>query len=215
MGKIVVLMGKSACGKDTVFKMLKEEEALSLRRIVPYTTRPMREGEEDGQEYFFVTAERFEEMLAQGKVIESRTYQTVHGPWTYFTAMDGQICLEEHSCLLIATLEAYNSFVRYFGQDAVLPVLITLEDGERLQRALDRERRQDHPRYEEMCRRFLADSEDFNAEKIACAGIDRSFENTELIKCEREICEYIQEALSREASEKKRNNPLEANKAVV
>lgn len=204
MGKIVVLMGKSACGKDTVFKMLKEEEALSLRRIVPYTTRPMREGEEDGQEYFFVTAERFEKMRAQGNVIEFRTYQTIHGPWTYFTAMDGQINLEEHSCLLIATLEAYNSFVRYFGQDAVLPVLITLEDGERLQRALDRERRQDHPRYEEMCRRFLADSEDFNAEKIARAGIDRSFENTELIKCEREICEYIQEALLGGASEKKR-----------
>ncbi len=204
MGKVVVLMGKSACGKDTIFNMLKEEKALSLHRIVPYTTRPMRDGEKDGREYFFVPAEQFEEMRGQGKVIESRTYQTIHGPWTYFTAMDGQICLEKHSCLLIATLEAYNSFVRYFGRDAVLPVLITLEDGERLQRALDRERRQEHPGYEELCRRFLADSRDFDEENIARAGIVKSFENRDLIQCEQEICEYIQEALSREVSEKKK-----------
>lgn len=196
MGKIIVLMGKSACGKDTIYKMLKEEKTLSLQQIVPYTTRPAREGEENGQEYFFVTEDHFEQLRAQGRVIEYRTYQTIHGPWTYFTAMDDQMDLEHHSCLLIATLEAYNSFVRYFGPDAVLPVLITLEDGERLQRALDRERRRDHPGYEEMCRRFLADSADFSAENIALAGIARSFENMELEKCEKEICEYIREALT-------------------
>ncbi|MCD8325185.1 MAG: guanylate kinase [Lachnospiraceae bacterium] len=203
MGKIFVLMGKSACGKDTIFKMLIEEKGLALRQITLYTTRPMREEEENGREYFFVTEDSFEEFLAQGKVIEYRTYQTVHGPWTYFTALDGQIDLERRSYLLIATLEAYNSFVQYFGKDAVVPVLITLEDGERLQRALDRERRQDLPRYEEMCRRFLADSEDFCEENIARAGISESFENRELIECELKICEYIRKALSGKGSEKK------------
>lgn len=196
MGKIIVLMGKSACGKDTIFNMLQREDSLKLKRIVPYTTRPMREGEENGREYFFVTGERFEQMRRQGQVIECRTYQTVHGPWTYFTAQDEQLDLEQGSCLTIATLEAYNSFVQYFGSEKVLPLLITLEDGVRLQRALDRERAQEHPRYEEMCRRFLADSEDFSEENIAKAGILRRFENRELSGCVREICDYIHDALA-------------------
>ncbi len=196
MGKIIVLMGKSACGKDTLFHMLQRQESLKLKQIIPYTTRPMREGEEDGKEYFFVTAERFEEMRAAGQVIEHRTYQTVHGPWTYFTAQDGQFDLTKDSYLLIATLEAYNSFVQYFGKEKVLPVLVTLEDGVRLQRALDREQEQEQPKYEEMCRRFLADSVDFSEEKIAEAAIDRRFENRELSGCVREICDYIRGSLS-------------------
>lgn len=195
MGKIIVIMGKSACGKDTIFNLLKREQNLNLEQIVPYTTRPMREGEENGREYFFVTGEQFELMRRQGRVIEYRTYQTVHGPWTYFTAQDEQLDLERGSCLLIATLEAYNSFVRCFGSERVLPVLITLEDGVRLQRALDRERAQEQPRYEEMCRRFLADSEDFSEENIAKAGILRRFENRELSGCVREIRDYIYDAL--------------------
>lgn len=195
MGKIIVIMGKSACGKDTIFGLLKREQNLNLKQIVPYTTRPMREGEENGREYFFVTGEQFELMRRQGRVIEYRTYQTVHGPWTYFTAQDEQLDLERGSCLLIATLEAYNSFVRCFGSENVLPVLITLEDGVRLQRALDRERAQEQPRYEEMCRRFLADSEDFSEENIAKAGILRRFENRELSGCVREIRDYIYDAL--------------------
>ncbi len=195
MGKIIVLMGKSACGKDTIFNLLQQEERLKLKRIVPYTTRPMREGEENGREYFFVTEAQFETMRDQGRVIEHRTYQTVHGPWTYFTAQDEQIDLERDSYLLIATLEAYNSFARYFGKERVLPVMVTLEDGVRLQRALDREREQEQPRYEEMCRRFLADCEDFSEENIAKAGIDRRFENRKLKECVGEIRDYIRASL--------------------
>ncbi len=52
-------------------------------------------------------------------------------------------------------------------------MLIELDDGIRLQRALNRERTQAEPKYAEMCRRFLADSEDFSQEKIERAGISR------------------------------------------
>ena len=53
MGKMVYLMGKSSTGKDTVYKRLLEKEELKLETIVPYTTRPIRAGEEQGEEYFF------------------------------------------------------------------------------------------------------------------------------------------------------------------
>ena len=55
MGKIFCLMGKSSTGKDTIFKRLTEDEELNLKTIVSYTTRPIRDGEEEGKEYFFAT----------------------------------------------------------------------------------------------------------------------------------------------------------------
>ena len=55
MGKIFCLMGKSSTGKDTIYKRLLEDQELGLQRIVPYTTRPIREGEQEGVEYHFVS----------------------------------------------------------------------------------------------------------------------------------------------------------------
>lgn len=46
-------MGKSASGKDTIFKQIKERMP-NLKTIVIYTTRPIREGEQEGVEYYFV-----------------------------------------------------------------------------------------------------------------------------------------------------------------
>jgi len=71
--------------------------------------------------------------------------------------------------------------------------LIELDDGIRLQRALDRERKEEHPKYKEMCRRFLADCEDFSEEKIQEAGICRRFYNEDLEQCLTEIVAYIAE----------------------
>ncbi len=75
-----------------------------------------------------------------------------------------------------------------------MPVYIELDDGVRLQRALDRELGQEKPKYEEMCRRFLADSADFSEEKLAAAGIRDRFENTDLTKCLKAITKHLKEA---------------------
>ena len=67
MAKIYVLMGKSASGKDTVYHRLLADGALNLKPVVLYTTRPRREGEEDGRDYYFVDAVRMQELDAAGK----------------------------------------------------------------------------------------------------------------------------------------------------
>ena len=193
MGKIFYIMGKSASGKDTIYKELIEKMP-KFHSIVPYTTRPMREGEKDGVEYFFVDQERFDEMMDEEKIIEFRSYNTKCGIWTYFTADDGQVDLENADYLGIGTLESYVKMREYYGKENVCPVYIEVEDGERLARALKRERGQEIPRYEEMCRRFLADQEDFSEEKIAAAGITRKFQNVDLEECVEEIAEYIRQA---------------------
>ena len=191
MGNIYCLMGKSASGKDTIYNRLLAMEKLHLRRVVPYTTRPMRSGETDGQTYFFCTEQQVEEFEAAGKIIELRAYHTVYGIWKYFTADDGQICLAESDYLMIGTLEAYEQIRDYFGAEKVCPVYVEVDDGLRLQRALDRERAQDQPKYAEMCRRFLADEEDFSEENLERAGITKRFQNTDLDQVTQEIASYI------------------------
>ncbi len=191
-------MGKSSSGKDTIFKELQrqgEDSAaggLECSVIVPYTTRPIRAGEQDGVEYFFTDEAEFQKLQAAGKVIEHREYDTVHGLWRYFTVDDGQFHPEgEQDYIMIGTLEGCRSLRNYFGAEKVLPVLIELDDGERLQRALERERQQEHPKYEELCRRFLADSADFAEENILEAGVERRFRNDDLKRCLEEIISYI------------------------
>ena len=107
MGKIYCLLGKSSSGKDTLFKMLLEESGLSLKTIVPYTTRPIRVGEQEGVEYHFVTEETQKKLEAEGKIIELRAYDTICGVWKYFTVDDGQIDLATDNYLVIGTLESY------------------------------------------------------------------------------------------------------------
>ena len=192
MGKIFYLMGKSSSGKDTMFKKLIEDKSLKLKTIVGYTTRPMREGERDGVEYFFVDEEKMLSLEAEGKVIERRSYNTVHGIWSYFTVDDGQVDLESaDKYLLIGTLESYEKVRNYYGKENLVPLYISVDDGVRLQRALDRERQQDKPKYAEMCRRFLADEADFAKENIDRCEIRVSYENVDLESCYRAICDRI------------------------
>ena len=190
MGKIYYVMGKSSSGKDTIYKKMLERHPW-FRTIVPYTTRPIREGERDGVEYFFVDEERLREMQESEQVIEVRSYNTKCGIWTYFTADDGQIDLDAHDYLVIGTLVSYRALREYFGEEKLIPVYIEVDDGLRLARAVERERRQAEPKYTELCRRFLADEEDFSEENLSRAGITRRFENRDLDACLEEIEEYI------------------------
>ena len=72
-----------------------------------------------------------------------------------------------------------------------MPIYIEVDDGERLERAVKRERSQQEPKYAELCRRFLADEIDFKEENILAAGIERRYENDCLEHCICEIKEMI------------------------
>lgn len=190
MGKIFFVMGKSSSGKDTIYKKLQERDK-SLKTVVPYTTRPIREGETEGVEYFFVGQDQLDRMRDEGRIIEERSYNTRCGVWTYFTADDGQINLEKNDYLIIGTLVSYGALQRYFGRDRIVPVYIQVEDGERLSRALARERKEPGPRYAELCRRYLADEEDFSEARLEETGIYTRFENDNLEECLKKISAYI------------------------
>ena len=192
MGKIYYMMGKSSSGKDTIYKDIRKDLP-ELKTLTLYTTRPMREGEKDGVEYYFVTDEILEKYREEGKIIELRTYQTVYGDWKYATIDDGQINLDENDYLMIGTLESYIKTKEYYGNENLIPLYIEVEDKERLMRAIVREQQQDHPGYEEGCRRFLADQKDFSEDNLKKAGITRRYQNDDKVRCKEEIVEVIRD----------------------
>ncbi len=188
MHHLFYLMGKSASGKDSLYKLLLER--LPLLPLVLCTTRPQRAHEQDGTDYHFIGEAALSALRKDGLLIEERTYHTVMGDWTYCTARNS-VPLEQGDCLGIGTLESYEKLRAYFGSEAVVPLYIEVEDGLRLQRALDRERAQEAPNYAELCRRFLTDTADFSEEKLAAAGISRRFRNVDLHVCADELAAAI------------------------
>ena len=191
MGKIYFLMGKSASGKDTVYARIQKDERLGLKPYVGYTTRPKRAGETEGVEYHFTTEEDLKAFEESGKLIEKRVYHTVYGDWYYYSVDDENTDLSKHDYLYIGTLESYVKMRDYYGADKLVPIYIEVEDGLRLERAIQRERKQKEPGYAEVCRRFLGDSKDFSEENLKAAGIERRFENIELEECLKEIYKEV------------------------
>ncbi len=223
MGRIFVVMGKTSSGKDTVYKRVLDSLTLNqgvredVKTVVIYTTRPMRPGETNGVEYFFATEEELKNLREQGKVIEERCFHTVHGPWYYFTVNDGQIDLENHSYLMINTLAGFEMIRSYYQggnyrtvsdaegtavkhgsmEDVVVPIYIEADPKDRLLRYINRESQQKQPNYKEVCRRFLADEEDFAEEELLRLGITRRYFNRDLDKCCQEIESDIRALLER------------------
>ncbi|MGI6020319.1 MAG: guanylate kinase [Lachnospiraceae bacterium] len=202
MSKIFYIMGKSASGKDKIYKMItgkdkhRKKAPLShlLKPLVLYTTRPIRENEKDGEQYHFVTSDFLELKQKEGKIIERRDYHTVCGIWSYCTLDDGTVGDDGNSqnYIGIGTLESFVRLREYYKDGTIVPIYIEVSDEKRLKRAMKREAGQQCPNYKEMCRRFIADSEDFSDEKIAAAGITRVFSNDGKVEdCLKEVEHFI------------------------
>lgn len=165
MGKIVLFLGPSASGKDTIVRRLIKENKYPFKEIIMHTTRPMRTGELNGREYFFDTITEKEELERQNKIIEIREYNTKFGIWYYYT-VENEINLQQNNYIGSNTLIGLDKYIAWGGVENILPILIQTEDKIRIHRALEREDKERNPKYDEMCRRFLADKEDFSLEEI-------------------------------------------------
>ena len=190
MGTLFVFLGKSASGKDTLYRLVMEKYR-NLHPVIPYTTRPIRAGETEGAEYHFVTEEEMAKMQRRNQIVEYRCYQTVKGPWYYFTAEDGQIDFEKGDFALISTLEGYEQIRNFYGEERVVPLYIEVEDMLRIERSLAREKQQEKPCVAEVCRRFLADEEDFSEENLQRLGITNRISNISLDHALDQISTFI------------------------
>lgn len=155
MYRIVTLTGKAGSGKDTL--MHKVREVLpDLHEIVSCTTRPPREGEVHGKNYYFLTHEEFAARLNDGTMVEA----TVFNDWCYGS------CLEHMSATGI-NIGVYNpegvQILQCMPEVKVYPIYIDASDKTRLLRQLNRET---NPDVKEIIRRFGADEEDFSVSNL-------------------------------------------------
>ena len=199
MGKIFCLIGKTSSGKDTIARHLLNE--FDFKTITLFTTRPIREGEVNGREYYFINEDELSELEQADKVIEKRIYQTAHGPWTYAT-IDSNIDLDNNNYLTLNTLVGYKKLRDYYGNDSVIPIYIWVDLSTRLDRALMREEKEEKPKYKELCRRFIEDEKDFSDEHIKESNIpeENMFCNLEFETC----LNQIKEMLTKELKSKKK-----------
>ena len=191
MKKVYLMMGKSSSGKDSIYREILRNNHIGLKPVIAYTTRPIRENEVNGKQYFFVSEEERDRLSREGKILEIRNYNTAMGLWSYFTVND-EHWQEESPHIMIGTLDTYESLKKNCTDCEIIPIYIEVEDGERLFRALRREQKEKKPKYVEMCRRFIADTNDFSEERLRRLKIENRFNNVTFKETVDKVLEFIE-----------------------
>lgn len=150
MYKILALMGEAGTGKDSLMQAILAQSP-SFHEIINCTTRPMREGEVNGVNYFYYTPEEFGEKVLHYEMLEC----TVFNDWFYGTSFESL----RSDCINIGVFNptAVEALLERPDVDLFL-VRVRAEDKTRLLRQLNRE---DCPDVNEIVRRYSADRIDF------------------------------------------------------
>lgn len=106
MNKLFCFLGESAVGKDTIVKeLLKliEKEKLPIKQLMSRTTRPLRDGEKNGCEYWFETPHKFNTAYKNNEVVEYNTYKIDHigQIWFYYTLREDLKLLNDYNCIKV------------------------------------------------------------------------------------------------------------------
>lgn len=148
--KIIALIGQAGAGKDSIMREVVKR-CPGLHEIVSCTTRPMREGEKHGVNYFYLTNEEFAERVINGQMFES----TIFNDWCYGTSVDSV----DDSVVNIGVFNPEGIEILSHEPQVDLTVYyICATAKNRLIRQLNRE---ENPDVDEIIRRYKADYEDF------------------------------------------------------
>lgn len=158
---VIVLMGKSCCGKDSV---RRELEKWGYKYIISYTNRPIRENEVDGIDYNFINRGQFEKMIMTEQMIEYRTYDTlvnnIPDKWYYGLKKEK---LDPKGCyVVILDLDGTENFIKYYGKKNCYVVYMCCPKEERKRRAIERGSFD----ITEWKRRLIDDDKAFKAKKL-------------------------------------------------
>ncbi len=177
---MIILLGKSASGKDTVVNNLIHNY-YGYEKIVTWTTRPMRPGEKQDVTYHFTDDEDFEEKIEEGFFAEWKKYNSVFGTWYYGTAVQ-DITNNPNNKIIILTPSGYEDIKEYINDEEILSVYLDSS----LRTLYKRLKfRGDNPK--EIKRRLLHDIKDFkgikNKVNVVIKNNTRDLDElTELIK---------------------------------
>lgn len=124
----IIIVGKMAGGKDTLKNLLASR---GFKPTVSFTTRPPREGEVDGESYYFITREDFERSIARGSMYE---YVEFNG-WYYGTTKkqmesDDVFIMTPHGVSKLKPEDRKNSWIIYLDVDEETQRRRALERGD-------------------------------------------------------------------------------------
>ena len=134
-GKIIVVAAPSGCGKSTIINAIIAEGGLDLGFSVSATTRPPREGEKDGVNYYFMTEEDFRDAIAEGEFVE---YEEVY-PGRFYGTLRSEIDrITDEGHNIILDLDVNGALhVKNISGDEALTVFIQPPSLEELRRRLE------------------------------------------------------------------------------
>lgn len=101
---MIILLGKTSSGKDTILNHLITR--YDYKKVITYTTRPMRDGEEQDATYHFISENDFKQKIENGFFAEWKTYNTEFGIWFYGTALEDLANADDKS-IIILTPQGY------------------------------------------------------------------------------------------------------------
>ena len=152
MINILILTGKTCSGKNVVLDKLINEHG--FHRVVTFTTRPMRDGEVNGETYHFINTDEFVQKMKTGFFAEWKAYTTVEGVWYYGTAMEDLENADDKT-VVILTPDGYRDIKDKVNGKVVSIYLYA--NNSTIKKRL--KKRGDDPKEAE--RRVLHDNEDF------------------------------------------------------
>lgn len=150
--KLIALVGKAGSGKDTILKEIEKLNNPIVHSIVSYTTRPGREGEVEGKDYYFVTENEFKQMIDNHQMLEYVQFNN----WWYGTGIN---CLKKNKLNIGIFNPSGIKALSVFPEIDLKIYGIAASDKQRLLRQLNRE---ESPNVPEIIRRYAADEQDFS-----------------------------------------------------
>lgn len=157
---IFVLAGKTLSGKTTLLNYLldycRKTDHNRVHKVVTITTRPKRPGEIDGQDYFFITNEQFDQMKKDGKIIAPREYNVATGEvWKY--GIEKGFENEYEIPIVVTDVQGIKDLKKEFGAHNVIVFYKEIPPILQLSRMMRREEND----FREQVRRVIADEKDF------------------------------------------------------
>ena len=149
---IIVLVGKTASGKTTIANELCKNHG--YKRIITYTTRPMRENEVQDVDYHFISDEQFNEMVKNNEFTEYKRYNTAHGVWSYGSVITSEQELSDDCYVIILTPQGLRDLSKKMSRYTAFYLNVGFESQlERLKKRADEE--------QQIIKRLKNDAEDF------------------------------------------------------
>ena len=156
--KILVISGFSGAGKDTIAKLIIEQNS-DYNFVISHSTRPMRPGESQGDPYYFISDNEMCTMSFNNELSEGRCYNSIHGNWFYASHKD-EIKQDKQYVVALDVLRC-REFKKHFG-NRVVGIFIHVDDNTRLERAKSRK----DFNIEEWNRRLMDDNTQFSFDTI-------------------------------------------------